>query len=99
MSEQTSLKLVSTALTTAQAYSESNENVKKALELLVSSYLTVSSTSKNVLPLAFASKITDLENYVAAVDKTAIVASLDGHADSVYTLTDAALKAKKVRRI
>jgi len=90
-SEQASLKLFSTALSTAQAYSESNDNVKKALTLILSSYLT----SKNILPQAVSAKLTDLENYVSSVDKTAIVASLDGHADSVYTITDAALKAKK----
>ena len=93
MTEQTSLKLVSTALSTAQSFSESNESIKKALTLILSSYFA----SKTILPVAINNKITDLENYVAAVDKNAIVASLDSHADNVYLFSESARKAKKVK--
>ena len=88
MTEQTSLKLVSSALSTVQSYSKINESIKKALTLILSSYLA----SKTILPVSITNKITDLEDYVAAVDKTAIVASLDN-------LADAAIKAKKVKNI
>jgi len=72
-----------------------NESVKQALSLLLSTY----GSTKQILPSAITTKLEGIEVYVAAVDKEAIVNSLDDTVDTVYTFGEQVVTAQKEKKL
>jgi len=87
--QKKSLRLVSSALETAN----SNETVKNTVSLIASTYVS----SKAILPTTLASYVLAVENYVSAVDKEALVANLDGTVDNVVSFSEE-VKAKAAEK-
>jgi len=72
-----------------------NESIQHALSLLVNTY----GSTKQILPALLATRLEGIESYVAAVDKSAIVSSLDNTVDSVYTFGEQVVTAQKEKKL
>jgi hypothetical protein len=89
------LHLASTALDTAS----NNESIKKALSILLFTYVKVAQTSKAILPTVLTTKLDAVETYVSSLDKKGIADAIDGTVDSVYFFGSDAVTATKEKKL